>query len=89
MAATWGRPASARRLLRRRARLGGGCAFVDALAAADAQVAARAETEAAASAEAGPGSEAAEPPLKAPMTNAADADEVRDLVDELRRFMDD
>ena len=33
--------------------------------------------------------EPAEPPLKAPMTSAADADEVRELVDELRRFMDD
>jgi hypothetical protein len=29
------------------------------------------------------------PAKKAPMTSAADADEVRDLVDELRRFMDD
>jgi hypothetical protein len=29
------------------------------------------------------------PPVKAPMTSAADADEVRDLVSELRRFMDD
>ena len=36
-----------------------------------------------------PEPEPAPPPLKAPMTSGADADEVRDLVDELRRFMDD
>jgi hypothetical protein len=29
------------------------------------------------------------PPLRPPMTSAADADEVRDLVDDLRRLMDD
>ncbi len=52
----------------------------DALAAAG-------EPPAAATVDAEP--EPAEPPLKAPMTSAADADEVRELVDELRRFMDD
>ena len=54
----------------------------DALAAAD-------EAAAAAAADIEPEPQP-EPPVKAaPMTSAADADEVRDLVDELRRFMDD
>jgi hypothetical protein len=53
----------------------------DALADTDAAAADRDRPEAA--------PDVAEAPLKAPMTSAADADEVRDLVDELRRFMDD
>jgi hypothetical protein len=52
----------------------------DALAVDDAPVAEHEEAQPA---------DPAAPTLKAPMTSAADAGEVRDLVDELRRFMDE
>jgi hypothetical protein len=58
----------------------GAPAQFDVMAVADSQAAEPDEVEPA---------EPVAPPLKAPMTSAADADEVRDLVDELRRFMDD
>jgi hypothetical protein len=58
----------------------GAPAQFDVMAVADSQAAEPDEVEPA---------EPVAPPLKAPMTSAADADEVRDLVDELRRFMDE